>query len=261
MAFASGLRESLQLRASRVESEFSRGASLEEVLSADLMAVEAMAEGDLIASILLLSADRKRLSHGAAPRLPRSYREAIDGVEIGPRAGSCGTAAYSGKAVYVTDIASDPLWADYRHLALPHGLRSCWSTPIRDKAGTVIGTFAIYHRTVSGPSSSEIEAIELITDHVAEAIMWAREAGLVREPLPAQARRANPGAHNDPGVGIDRLQLSLRRLEELVEDLARLAQATDSMESKAGLNNAVDDIHSLLAAVRQQINRHEQLDR
>src|SRR3954469_10226559 len=129
MAFGAALRESLEVRRSRVPSEIVRGDSLEHVLNRHLLTVEQLGEGDLITSVLLLSADGKRLSHGAAPNLPLSYREAIDGSEIGPSAGSCGTAAYLGEPVYVTDIATDPLWVDYRDFALPHRLRSCWSTP------------------------------------------------------------------------------------------------------------------------------------
>src|SRR6476659_1073585 len=189
MPFASGLRESLQFRDRQVHSELTGGDSLEHVLNRHLAAVEGMAEGDILTSVLLLSSDGKRLAHAAAPNLPPSYCNAIDGSEIGPRAGSCGTAAFLGRPVYVTDIASDPLWAAYRDLALPHGLRSCWSTPIRQNGGPVMGTFAIYHRTVSGPTRDDLLAIENITDNVASAIAWARNPdGSVQasEMLPRQ---------------------------------------------------------------------------
>ena len=74
--------------------------------------------------------DGKHLRHGAAPSLPQPYMEAIDGAEIGPCAGSCGTAAFTAAPVFVSDIAEDPLWADFKDVALPHGLRACWSIPI-----------------------------------------------------------------------------------------------------------------------------------
>ena len=96
----------------------------------------------MLTSILLL--EGSTLRHGAAPNLPPAYCSAIDGSEIGPREGSCGTAAFFGRPVYVTDIDTDPLWADYRELALAHGLRACWSTPIFNDQAAVIGTFAIY---------------------------------------------------------------------------------------------------------------------
>ena len=75
------------------------------------------------ASVLLLGEDGKTLRHGAAPHLPVEYCRAIDGVSIGPKAGSCGTAAFRGEQVIVEDIASDPLWEDFKSLALPHNLR------------------------------------------------------------------------------------------------------------------------------------------
>ncbi len=91
----------------------------------------------------------------AAPSLPADYSAALEGLAIGPCAGSCGTAAYRGEPVEVTDIATDPLWAPYRALALAYGLRACWSSPIRSRAGRVTGTFAFYYRTPRGPSDAE----------------------------------------------------------------------------------------------------------
>jgi len=174
MSFATGLRQALDLRQSDVVAELRRGDGLEDILNRHLLTVEGMSDSEILTSVLLLSPDGKRLTHGAAPSLPQPYREAIDGSEIGPAAGSCGTAAYLGEPVYVTDIATDPRWAAYRDLALPHGLRSCWSTPIRHADGEVMGTFAIYHRVLSGPTRDELNSIGIITDNVAKAITWAR---------------------------------------------------------------------------------------
>ena len=189
MSFLAGLQQALELRQRDVISELRHGDSLEEILNKHLLTVEQMSDGEILTSILLLSPDGKHLTHGAAPSLPKSYREAIDGAEIGPAAGSCGTAAYLGRPVYVTDIATDPLWSAYREVALPHGLRSCWSTPIRHSDGAVMGTFAIYHRTISGPAKDELSAIEIITDNVAQAITWANApagAAQVSDVLPKQ---------------------------------------------------------------------------
>lgn len=113
-----------------------------------------------LGSILLLDATQRRLHHGAAPHLPPGYVAAIDGAEIGPAAGSCGTAAHSGKTVIVTDIAGDPLWRDYRDLALAHGLAACWSAPVFSSRRDVLGTFAIYYREPRAPGPGELAAIE-----------------------------------------------------------------------------------------------------
>jgi diguanylate cyclase (GGDEF)-like protein len=97
----------------------------------------------------------------AGPQLPAHYSTALDGLAIGPCVGSCGTAAYLGRPVTVVDIESDPLWADFRALALPIGLRACWSSPIKARDQRVIGTFAFYGRMPRGPK--EIEEIAVST--------------------------------------------------------------------------------------------------
>jgi len=172
MSFGLQLRELLRLRERLVPAEFAKGEPLESVLDRHLLVVKSTAERDTITSILLL--DGTVLRHGAGPRLPRPYREAIDGSQIGPTAGSCGTAAFLGQPVYVSDIANDPLWENYRDLALEHGLRACWSTPIRNSENRLLGTFAVYHQRPRSPTQDELESIRTIRDHVARAIMWYR---------------------------------------------------------------------------------------
>jgi PAS domain S-box-containing protein len=144
-------------------------ASLPEVLKRLCQFMEQQFEGTLC-SVLLLDSDGITLRHGAAPSLPPEYCRAIDGVSIGPGVGSCGTAAYSGKAVVVSDIASDVLWKDFRQVALPHGLRACWSTPIFSRTGKVLGTFAVYYREVREPDPQHWQMIECATHLAGVAI-------------------------------------------------------------------------------------------
>jgi len=258
MPFEAGLRESLEIRESQVPTEFTQGDSLEHVLNRHLTAVDQHFDGELISSILLLSPDGKRLSHGAAPNLPQTYREAIDGSEIGPRAGSCGTAAFFGRPVYVTDIEADPLWAEYRHIALPHGLRSCWSTPIRDTQGKVLGTFAIYHRTMTGPTPEEIQAIDMITEHVARAILWARgvqDLGKLQSEPKQEVHRLRLVADSDPPPEADLLVQNLVKLEMLAAEMDREAAAAASEEARAGLQAAAADTRALVEAIRRQLKQ------
>jgi len=156
------------------EAERVRGAvdgdTLGHLLELMLAAVEVQFDGQMLASILVLDDDGRRLRRGAAPSLPGAYSAAIDGLEIGPGVGSCGTAAYLGHAVYVTDIATDPLWADFRDLAAEHGLRACWSTPIEGRSRPILGTFAIYYRTPRSPTADELEAIGHIVGSAAALI-------------------------------------------------------------------------------------------
>lgn len=137
-------------------------APLGDVLDGLMYGLEKQTSGALC-SILLLDDDGVHLRHGAAPSLPDAYNKAIDGASIGPNAGSCGTAAYSDSQVIVSDIASDPLWTDYRELAIGHGLRACWSTPFHGSNGKMLGTFAIYHREPRQPAPAELELITRAT--------------------------------------------------------------------------------------------------
>lgn len=146
-----------------------------------LLAVEAELGEDILTSVLLLDPSGGRLMHGAAPRLPSAYNRAIHGIEVGPDVGSCGTAAYLGHPVYVVDIATDPLWKNFKDLAAEHGLCACWSTPIPGAAGEVVGTFAVYHRTPRGPTPDEVDAINLVSRVAALAIERFRAGGLERE--------------------------------------------------------------------------------
>jgi GAF domain-containing protein len=130
---------------------------------------------------LLLDANGIHLRHAAAPRLPNSYIEAIDGVAIGPTGGSCITAAYRSAPVVVSDIAVDPLWADYRHLPLAHGLRACWSAPIISSEGKVLGTFAMYYREPRSPSPQDLYVLEQIASLAAISIKHQRAEEKLRQ--------------------------------------------------------------------------------
>jgi signal transduction histidine kinase len=137
-------------------------ATLHDALDRLVRLVELQSPG-MRGSVLLMGDDRETLHHGAAPHLPPPYCQLIDGSRIGPRAGSCGTAAWRGEQVVVRDIATDPLWSDYRDLALPHGLRACWSTPILDGDGQVLGTFAMYYGEPREPTAEELELTQTAT--------------------------------------------------------------------------------------------------
>jgi PAS domain S-box-containing protein len=131
-------------------------------------------------SVLLLDADGTTLRHGAAPSLPSAYSSLVDGVKIGPCAGSCGTAAYRKQAVVVCDIATDPLWANCRQFALPHGLRACWSSPIVSQDGKVLGTFAVYYCEPRTPDAEHVQLVAHATHLAGIAIEHDRAKGELR---------------------------------------------------------------------------------
>jgi two-component system cell cycle sensor histidine kinase/response regulator CckA len=169
-----GGTQSLSLLDDRIAAMIMGHSPLPKILDALCVDIEQHHRG-MLCSVLLLDADGATLRHGAAPSLPREYCEAVDGVKIGPCVGSCGTALYRRQPVVVSDIDSDPLWADYRVLALAHGLRACWSNPIAVQDGSVVGTFAIYYREPRKPEAEHLRLIAHATHLVALAIERDRD--------------------------------------------------------------------------------------
>ena len=201
---AGNVPESLALLDETVLAKVTAHAPLPEILKTLCISVERHSKG-LLCSVLLLDPDGKTLRNGAAPSLPIEFVKSVDGEQIGPSAGSCGTAVLRREPVYVSDIATDPLWERYRHLALPHGLRACWSTPIASQDGSILGTFAIYYRETRRPEAEHLELIAHATRLAAIAMEWDRARTELKaaenryrtlvERLPAITYIAELGAH------------------------------------------------------------------
>ena len=151
--------------------------SLAEMLDLFARTIERQSS-DMLCSILLLDGDKLR--HGAAPSLPDEYNRAVDGLVIGPDVGSCGTAAFTQQQVIVSNIATDPLWTNYREFTLKHGLHACWSAPIVAQ-GNVLGTFALYYRTPRWPSEHDQQLIGIWPKLVALGISRKQSEEALRE--------------------------------------------------------------------------------
>ncbi|MDR7270749.1 signal transduction histidine kinase [Pelomonas saccharophila] len=149
------------------------GQPLTPVLNRLTALIESQFEG-LYCSVLLLDLDGRHVHVGAGPRMPHDYMQALEGAEIGPTAGSCGTAMFDDRLVIVDDIATHPLWAAYKDLALPYGFKACWSAPIHAANQGVIGSFAMYYREVRRPSPEEISALNIASHLAGIAIDQAR---------------------------------------------------------------------------------------
>ncbi|HKO16493.1 MAG TPA: ATP-binding protein [Gemmatimonadaceae bacterium] len=167
---------------------------------------------DLLCSILLLEGDRLRF--GAGPSLPEAYNQAIDGLPVGPAAGSCGTAAYRGEPVIVTDTLTDPLWADYRELADTHHLRACWSTPIRGGDRRVLGTFALYYHEPRRPAAADLQLIQSAAQ-VAATVIERYQAERERQGLLDRER----AARNETQVAEARLREVFLRAPAMIATL------------------------------------------
>lgn len=162
--------ERLLSRQGEVLELIARGGALLPVLEALARLAEDLTTPDVRASILLVDEDGRRLRHGAAPSIPQAFNRAFEGVEIGPTVGSCGAAAYLGESVFVPDITVSPNWEAFRDVALTHGLRAAWSSPILSTDASAIGAFCMYSTQPRGPSTQELELMEVLTHTAAIAI-------------------------------------------------------------------------------------------
>ena len=169
----------------RILDMIARGESLSLILDSLCRLAEEICNGSLC-SILLLDAKGDRLLHGAAPSLPSGYISAFGGSSIGPKTGPCGRAIYFKEPVIVCDIAADLMGEEYRNLALAHGLRSCWSTPIFSSDGRALGTFAMLAHEPCSPTSQQQNIIDQMT-HLASIVIGRKQAA---EALQASERLA-----------------------------------------------------------------------
>ncbi|HZW12556.1 MAG TPA: EAL domain-containing protein [Noviherbaspirillum sp.] len=190
------------------------GAPLEEVLEKLILLIESQTPG-MLGSVLLLEEDGIHVRHGAAPNLPPEFTFAVNGEPIGPCAGSCGTAMYTGKPVIVTDILTDPLWACYREVAMQHKLRACWSTPIFSSAGKMLGSFAMYYLEPHHPRPDDLRLAELAS-HIAGIAIERKET----------EDRIRHMAHHDALTGLPNRALLEENLSQAIAHAARHKELT-----------------------------------
>jgi PAS domain S-box-containing protein len=237
--------EALREGENRILEMIARDAPLEETLEKLVRTMEAQFAG-LLCSVLLLDEDGQHVRRGAAPTLPQPYSDAIDGLCIGPKAGSCATAMYRREPVIVTDILDDPLWEAYRDVAKPYGLRACWSTPILAHSGKVLGSFAMYYREPRAPSPSENRALEMATHLAGIAI----ERKLTHERLQrseAYLAEAQKLTHTGSWVW----EVAERRASHLSEEWYRV-YGFDPKEGMPAWNQRLERIHPDDCDGRQQ---------
>jgi len=225
IAMAEKKEEEFRVGQSRILQKLAANAPLSEILERLVLLIEAQSPG-MLCSVLLLSGDGDHVRHGAAPTLPPEYVEAIDGGQIGPKHGSCGTAIYRGEPVVVTDIASDPLWEDYKDLALANDLRACWSTPIFSGRGKVLGSFAMYYREPRTPTGEEAGLTEVATriaglaieHHAAKEILARTQAELAQASYAASKGKAATSSLDEINQQLEAVLADAKKCLELLDE-------------------------------------------
>lgn len=225
----------IQVLQQRVLEAVAREEELDTVASLVCKEVEAIAPG-AICSFLMVDREKK-LRPLASPSLPAYYSQALDGIAIGPSVGSCGTAAWRGEPVVVEDIETDPLWAPYKELPLPIGLKACWSSPIKLKDGRVAGTFAFYYTEKCGPTAWHERLVEACIHlcalaierheakaHIAQLAYFDTLTGLPNRSQLAQAiDQRLASARAEPASGIALLFLDLDGFKDVNDTLGHSA--------------------------------------
>lgn len=171
-AFHAAERQALEL--------VTKGTALNDVLAFICRTIESYT-APMLCSITLVTEDGGHLSSAAGPSLPDEYNRSVNGIPIGPKVGSCGSAAFFRQTTVVADIATDPLWEDYASMALAYGLKACWSQPIFSSTGALIGTFAAYYRESRSPQPADLKIVERASHIVALAIQYAKMNEALRE--------------------------------------------------------------------------------
>ncbi|MGB3295701.1 MAG: ATP-binding protein [Phormidesmis sp.] len=205
---------------------------------------------DAYCSVLILDPETQRLGGGAAPTMPLDYAKGVDGLLVGECAGSCGTAVYRGEAVFVNDIASDPLWAPFRDFALSHGIRACWSTPFFSKNGEVLGTFAISHQSPCQPTVYH-RAVLNAAAHLASITTEAHRTQLSRQQLhrTLEAQVASRTAE---------LQTTLQNLRQTQSQLIQSEKMAGLGQMVAGVAHEINNPTTFIAGNLDYVEEYTQ---
>ena len=218
--------------------------------------IEKYSEG-LLSSILLLDKSKNFLHYGSAPSLPAEFVKKTRKVFLGPKAGSCGTAAFQKRMVIAEDISQDPLWEDHKDTALSFGLRACWSTPILDFEGNVLGTFAVYYNQPRKPSSAEIEMIKTSANFAALAIQNHNAKNDLKN-YAEELKRSNNDLKDFAHIASHDLQEPLRKISIFSDRLKEVGSALSERHQDylARMTNAAERMQTLIADLLQlsQVN-------
>lgn len=175
----------------RVLEKIAAGAPFKTVLDVLVSGVESQTCDGMICTVLIFDEVAQCLRHGAAPSMPEEYNRIVDGIAIGPSAGSCGSAAYTRERVFATDIATDSHWANYAQLAAKFGLGACCSTPVFSSDGVLLGTVAMYYHHPHVPSAHDRELIRMATHLAGIVIERARAVEQLHVAKVAAEQRAH----------------------------------------------------------------------
>jgi signal transduction histidine kinase len=242
-------------------------------------------------SVLLLDEKGEHLINGVAPSLPSLYNSAMDGVTLGPNTGSCGTAAYKNELTIVEDISTNPLWENYAEIAGKAGLKACSSQPVLSPKGKVLGTFAVYYKTIRSPDEEELKLLKSLAYKAGFAIESKYQEKALREHT-EKLKQSNQELENFAYIAshdlkeplrkiiafgdllieretnlsdrsknyLGRMQKASLRMASFIEDLLEYSKVsinkdkTTSSDLAEVLAQVINDLESQIAITKAQVN-------
>ncbi|MBD2523896.1 ATP-binding protein [Nostoc sp. FACHB-133] len=239
--------EALVYTQSQVLEQVAFGVNLYEIFNNLCILLEQQLPG-AYCSILVVDEEKRQLRGGAAPTLPEEFAKGVDGLMIGECCGSCGTAAYRGDSVFATDIANDPLWADFRDFALSYNIRACWSSPFTSQTGEVLGTFAISHKFPCHPNQHHLEVLKTAT-HIASIATETYRAA-------AALQKANNELERKVLERTSELRKALLDLQKTQAQLVHSEKMSSLGQMVAGIAHEINNPVSFIAGNIRYANQY-----
>lgn len=222
-----------------------------------LMAITYAVENEFsnaLCSILLLDKTGKHLEVAAAPNLPDLYHEVMNGSAIVDGSDSSGAAAYAGKRVIFADITTHPYWKSLAALSTKSKLEACWSEPLIDKQGNVLGALSIYHSKKSPPERAEFELIEQFVNLARIAIEREKADQIIWQQANYDDLTKLPNRyllHEHLKSAITNAQREKKQLAIAMLDLNKFKEVNDTLGHASGDNVLIECSKRIKGCIRK----------
>jgi len=154
-------------------------APLAEALEAAAQTVTAILPG-VHPALYVLDETADELQMLAAPGLSEEFKSAIGRIRFAELEHHSTSQRSLDETLCMADIGTAPVWAGHREIAAQHGFSGCWSAPIRDADGRVLGAFALYLPPKAASINTHLDLFDRIIQLAGIAIARKRDERALR---------------------------------------------------------------------------------